>query len=221
MVKKHKEYNIKHREKLPASFIIVLSVIVVLLIVGAFFIFTTDEKLDYSQYNSFRFTKIGNNWQTMVEMNDQLYEVPFYNHPYDISGINYNNNVTVHLMDVINTVKPKREIVIAVHPDSGSVPVLAGVNIARITGKFYETKTSSALYLSPEEIDSYNNTEDLPIANCDSADFYTTVVVVSLNETTKKVDFLGDNCVIVGAGNEDDLLMVADLVGYKLLGIMR
>jgi hypothetical protein len=182
--------------------------------------FSSNDELDYNQYNSFRFTGIGENWQTMVEMDGQLYEVPFYNHPYDIFGIQYNDNVTVHILDVINTVQPEREFVIAIHPDSGSVPVLAGVNIARITGKFYGTKTSSALFLEPEEAESYG-AAGLPVVNCEDASFEKTIIKISINESIKTADFIDDNCILIGAGNPDDLLMVADAVGYKLLGIMR
>ena len=220
MVKKHKENNIKHKENIPVAFIVVLGVVLVLLIVGGIFLFTSEKPVDYSQYNSFQFTRVGENWQTLVEMEGQLYEVPFYNHPYDIDDTSYYAaNVTYHILDVINTVKPKREIVIAVHPDSGSVPVLAGVNIARITGKFYGAQTSSALYLEGEELANY--TGELPAINCDSADFLTTVIKISVNETTKKTEFIDDDCILLGAGNPDDLLLVADVVGYKLLGIMR
>lgn len=221
MVKKHKSNNAKHQEHIPTSFIVILSVVVVILGIAAFFIFTAEEPVDYSQYNGFRFTQIGDNWQTLVEMNEQLYEVPFYNHPHDIIGVLYDDNVTLHFKDVINTVKPKREIIIAVHPDSGSVPVLSGVNIARVTGKFFGVKTTSALYLPPEDVNTYNNSEDLPIANCDVADFLSTVVIVSLNETRTSVEFLDEDCVLIGAPDGDSLLMAADLVGYKLLGIMR
>jgi len=222
MVKKHEEKNIKHKEKIPTTFIVILVVVVALLATGAFFIFSAQKPLDYSQYNNFKFTKIANNnWQTMVEMNGQLYEVPFYNHPYDISGVNYNNNVTKHIKDVINTVKPPRKIIIAIHPSSGSVPVLAGVNIARITGKFYGAKTSSALYLEDNEQDTYNST-NISLVNCGDANFFTTIIHLSANETNESVNFVNNNsnCILVGANNDTNLLKVADLVGYKLLGIM-
>lgn len=223
MVKRHEKRNIKHKERVPTTFIVILIVVVALLAIGAFFIFSSNKPLDYSQYNGFQFTKIGKNWQTMVEMNGQLYEVPFYNHPYDISGVSYNDNVTKHLMNVINTIKPKREIIIAVSPDSGSVPVLAGVNIARITGKFYGAKTSSALYLNDDKIKSYNNSANLPIVNCGDANFLKTIIHVSINETNESANFVNNNtnCILVGASNSSDLLEVADVVGYKLLGIMK
>lgn len=220
MVKKHKDQNIKHKESVPTTFIVIIIVVIALLAVGAFFIFSSDQPLDYSQYNGFQFTKIGENWQTMVEMDSQLYEVPFYNHPYDVVGVDYDDNVTSYLMDVINTVKPPREIIIAIHPDSGSVPVLAGVNIARITGKFYGVRTSSALYLEDDEIEAYNST-DLPVVNCNDSNFLTTIIHISINETTKSANFVGNHCILIGAGNGDDLLMVTDLIGYKLLGIMK
>lgn len=221
MVKKHKSYNYKHKEKMPVILIAVVSVVVVLLLAGAFFLFTSEEKLDYSQYNSFQFTKLSEGWQTLVEMDDQLYEVPFYNHPHDIAGIEYNDNVTSHIKDLINTVTPKREIIIAIHPDSGSVPVLAGVNIARITGKFYGAQTSSALYLEDDEAAAYNNAE-LPVVNCGDSNLYTTIIKIALNESKNSVDFMGSNhCILVGADTADNLLMASDLIGYKLLGIMR
>ena len=84
-----------------------------------------NNKLNYETYNGFRFTKISEGWQTLVEMNDQLYEVPFYNHPLDLQDFPYDDEVTKYLEEVIITIQPRRNITIAVHPESGSTP--AGV----------------------------------------------------------------------------------------------
>jgi hypothetical protein len=197
--------------------------VVAALVAGSFFIFHSKEKLDYSTVNGFKFTKLGEKtWQTTVQMNGDLYEVPFYTHPFDIAKINYDSNVTLHIMDVINTMKPKREFVIAIHPSSGSTPVLAGVNIARITGKFYGTKTSSSLFLTSEEQEEMGN-QSLPVISCDDANFLKTVIKISNNETEPVVKFIdgNKNCILVGAASDDDLLMVADDVAYKLLGIVK
>jgi len=224
MVKKHKTIKIKHQENKTISFVLMIALALLVILGGLFLIFGgASNKVDYGTYNGFKFVQLGKNtWQTTVQMNNKLYDIPFYNNPHDINKINYNDNVTLHIMDLINTIRPKRRIIIAIHPDSGSIPVLAGVNIARITGKFYGANTSSALYLEDDEISDYANST-LPHVNCGDADFLTTIIKISVTENITSVDFLNQstNCILVGADSKDNLLMAADELGYKLLGIMK
>ncbi len=224
MVKKHRTIKSKHQERLSLGLIIGITVILLLIVGSLFFVFSRQKNsIDYELYNGFTFKKLDKNtWQTTVEMNKQLYDIPFYNNPHDIKGIDYDDNVTLHLLDLINTIKPKRRILLAIHPEAGSVPVLAGVNIARITGKFYGANTTGVLYLDDNESDMYSNT-NLPHVNCDDANFLTTVIKISPFENTTSVGFIDNNtnCILVGADSKENLLMAADEVGYKLLGIMK
>jgi hypothetical protein len=227
MAKKHElSYNDKHKQSKSWIYIVVALVIIGIVIAGAVVVFSpakTDPFKTYDVYNGFAFENRGEFWQTNVQLDEQLYEVPFYNHPLDISSeIRYDVNVTQYLIDVVNTISPKRNLIIAVRPDAGSVPVLAGVNVARITGKFYGVQTNSALYLEDEEVDDFD-TQDFPIRNCEDATVITPIIYIAVNQTESGVYFDQDNqhCIILAGSDNDNLLEVADLLGYKLLGIMR
>lgn len=227
MAKRHElSYNEKHRQKKSWTFIFIALAIIAIIIVGAVVVFTPaqrDPLRNYEVYNGFAFENKGDFWTTTVELDGALYEVPFYTHPLDISEeIIYNDTVTHYLIDVVNTISPKRNLIIAVRPDAGSVPVLAGVNIARITGKFYGVQTNSALYLDDDEVNDFD-TQDFPIRNCEDANIITPIISIAVNQSQKGVYFDEEykHCIIVAAEDNDGILEVADLLGYKLLGIIR
>lgn len=229
MTKKHDKESKKKTKKstkVPGYVIYGAIFVVLVLVFSALMfsfsgIFDNNEKVDYSMYNRFSFTKLQTGWQTIVEKNGIPYEAPFYNHPLDIDGIVYQEEVTTLLNDVIITLTPRREFTIAIHPDSGAVPVLAGVNIAKITGKFYGAPTSSALFMNATEEKLRRNETDLPIVNCDDATFKNVIIHISATEEENAVKIIDNFCVGIYGTNESNVLMAADLVGYKLLGIMK
>lgn len=218
MVKKHaKEQKAKKKSTTsPITYSILLLAVIIAVIV-VFSVRTSEPARDYSTYNSFEFMKLETGWQTLVERDGQVYEAPFYNHPLDITNVSYDDNVTLLMLDVINTIRPERQFIIAIEEDAGSVPVLAGVNIAKITGRFYERQTRSAIFLPEGE----NTTVDLPVVNCETANFQNVVVKISPNQTETKVHFIDDYCIEIAGTDKDSLLMAADYVGYKMLGIMQ
>lgn len=217
MVKKH--HKTKQNKQLPTSMVIGALAIVVVIIVATFFFNNQEESIDYSSYNAFEFSKVDTGWQTVVERDGQAFEVPFYNHPLDITNVMYNDNVTSLFIDVINTQKPQRQFIIALPSSQGSNQVhagLAGINIARITGKFYGTQTKTALYSS-----SNITNQTFPTVTCDDANFQNIVVHINANATANTVSFIDDYCVQVLGTNRSGVQKSSDLLGYKLLGIMR
>lgn len=225
MAKKHNESNnSKHNDSSAGTIVLVLAVLAIIIVVGALVILKPfGQRIDYSTYNGFNFVQLQDNvWQTTVEMDEQLYDIPFYNHPLELQDFPYDNAVTKYIQDVIVTITPKREINIAIHPDSGSTPVLAGVNIARITGKFFGAYTQSALYLEEDERDEYADF-DVPLVTCDDASFLSPIIWINVNSTNTGVSMSDTNahCIVVEATNPDDILKAGDIVGYKLLGIMK
>ncbi len=225
MVKKHElSYNNKHKQKKSWLFAGLGLLLVAIIVVGAVVVFSPskDPLQNYDAYNGFAFEDKGTFWQTNVQLDGVLYEVPFYTHPLDIVPIYYDTNVTSYLIDLVNTLSPKRDLIIAVNPDGGSVPVLAGVNIARITGKFYGVQTNSALYIDPAEDTEYD-TMDFPIRSCKDGDLLVPIIWISVNKTNPGIYFHEDNphCIVVSAESNDLILEAADYLGYKLLGIVR
>lgn len=220
MVKRHnKTSKNKISEQKTTWLLISVAVVVLVLIIGGYVLFgpskSTNRSLD--KYNSFSFEHKGNQWVTMVERNGQVYETPFNYHPTELSGVKYDPAVTKYMLHI-----PHRTFTIAVRPDAGSQPVLGGVNIARITGKFYGVPTDSALYVEPE-FRNITDTGKLPVASCADATRDHVLIWISKNETESVVKFDKDyqNCIIVGGSTNEEILKSADTLVYKILGIMN
>jgi len=208
----------KFKKNNTMKFVYVLvAIVVIAAIVSAFYLYSptevVSEKKDYKTYNGFLFEQQGKYWITMVELQDQPYEAPFYNHPLDLANISYDDAITNFLL-----AEPHTDFVIAVRPDAGSVPVLAGVNVARVTGRFYGMPTSSALY-GNESIDDMA----FPTVTCADATSLKPIIWINTNTTEKGVFFDDSNeyCVQIAAPSSDEILAVADIFTYKILGIMK
>ena len=217
--------------KLSKSVVVysLIFILIVGLFVGGYFMFNKNvvEQRDYSIYNGFAFKQNGKYWETMVERDGQLFEAPFNIHPIDLEGLNYSFDENV-LSFIMST--PHREFILAIHPDSGSIPVQTGVNIARITGKFYGVPTSSALYIPLDERD-LNATYSAPVVDCSDATAMVPIIYLSIDEDSPvvKLDDENPNCIIIGSnGLEDradgfpkDIISLGDLLVYKMLKIMN
>ena len=195
-----------------------MTVGVIIVIIIAIIVATTSggSKVDYGTYNGFGFIQVGQYWQTQVEFEGEVYDVPFYNHPLDVKPVLYDDRITTFLLDT-----PHQLLYIAVHPDAGSVPVLGGVNIARVTGKLYGLPTKSALYVEEKDLAALNTTE-FPTVSCQNATQLTPVMHIQNNATITGSYFDDKNeyCIIVSATTDDEMLRIADIVAYKLLGII-
>ena len=220
MVKKHISFNKKNAKENKLTMVagIILGLIIVAVIVyGSYqLINKATSKEDLSVYNGFAFehrvTEKQDFWITHVQLSGDVYEVPFYNHPSGLEDYVYDDRVTEYLLR-----KGIQEIILAVHPDAGSTPVLAGINIARVTGKFYGISTSSALYVPEDETYDLNITQ----VNCGDATGQKPIIWLT-NTTVEPSVILSDDehfCIYV-SGEGDNILAAADLLVYKLLGIM-
>ncbi|MCF7799023.1 hypothetical protein K9M74_03900 [Candidatus Woesearchaeota archaeon] len=219
MVKKHISKSKKHVTESNTTIIlgVIFGLIILTIIVFGTYKLINQPKTDLSVYNGFAFEHRSNGkeefWITQVQLEGEIYEVPFYNHPTQVEGYYYDDRITHYFLDL-----QIDEIVLAVHPDAGSIPVLAGINIARITGKLYGTPTSSALYVLE------NETFDLDMAQVNCADATGPRPIVWLTNITKEPSvMLSDDpqfCIYV-SGQEKNILAAADLMAYKLLGIIK
>ena len=126
-----------------------IGIILLVFIIAIFVIFPSQKSgPDYSTYNGFSFTYLSNEhvWLTHLQSNGELFEAPFYNHPYDLETANIMYSPTI-----ITKILEAKSIQKALHPSEPSSSVLPGVNVARITGKFYQIPTSSAIFILEEE----------------------------------------------------------------------
>ena len=218
MAKKHKHSNIhKHKKRSYGTILAVVFIVLVVLGLGYFVYDNVDSANSYKNFNGFLFEQSGEYWITGVELEGQPYTVPFYNHPLDLDDVYYDPEVSDYILDV-----PHTNFIIAVHPDAGSLPVLAGVNIARVTGRFYGVPTSSALYIPQDELSLYNET-GLPVIDCSLATSDSPVLWMNIDESAAVVRFDENNphCIIVGGSNGDEILASADMFVYRILGIIK
>ncbi len=219
MVKKHhsstKKFLQKHKTRFFLEIFLAL-IIIVILVFGALQL-VKKPKQDLTTYNGFTFEhRVSGErdyWVTHVQLSGQTYEVPFYYHPSALENYSYDTRLTKYILHY-----PIKKIIIAVHPKAGSVPVLAGIDLARVTGKFYGIPTASALYVpAGENYSSLNLTQ----VNCNDATNTEPIIWLTNTTVEPKVILSNDThyCIIV-SGQGDNILAAADLMAYKLLGIL-
>ncbi len=221
MAKKHQDSARQKTKQNPYLLWGILSLIILIVVVTLILTWPTQERVDYSVYNRFEFQQTTGGWQTIVERDGIPFEIPFYYHPLEIENVHIQDTVIPLMRDVIQTQSPPRQFILTVHPDAGSLPVLAGVNIARVTGDFYERATRSALFLTPQEAQEREGEFSNPIISCEDANFQNVVIHIRGNATANSVQFVDDFCIEVAGVDREGLLMTADLMAYRLLGIMR
>lgn len=222
MVKKHSSIKRKHKkEYLPTIIGVVVGIILLgLLSYGVYYLVAT-PKVDLSEYNGFAFEHRSNGkqefWITHVQLEGQVYEAPFFYHPTEVEMFAYDDRVTNYFLTI-----PVQKIILAVHPDAGAMPVQAGINIGRITGKFYGIPTASALYVPANE--TYENVGNLSKVHCGDATKSQPIVWLN-NKTTEPSVTLREAedeqfCIYV-SGEGEQIIAAADLMAYKLLGIIK
>lgn len=217
-MKKHEKVN-KDKEKKSSSPLIIGIIIAVVLIVfaSAIFIFNPSDgysRSDYANYNHFAFEQTGNYWLTYVELQGVPYEAPFYNHPLDIQDVPYDESITEFVLGVGHV-----NFTIAVSDNVGATPVLAGANIARITGRLYGVPTSSALYAQPQDR-SVNQTQ-YRYVDCSDATELSPIIWINPKDDAQGVyrDEANPSCIIVGATSDEEILESADVLAYRILQI--
>ena len=111
-------------------------------------------------------------------------------------------------------------IFIPLDPDStDNKIVVAGVEIAKITGKGYSilnVPTHSAFTKQP--VNASTNVET-PIVTCDNSNNRTMVIWITLSN--KDMAYSYDYCIRLEATSYEDTVKVADRLMYNLLGIMN
>lgn len=219
---RHDKVNKEKKQTKSNVVIAVIIVVVLIAFVSAIFIISPGDaqanpdykKSDYKTYNGFEFEQQGDFWLTYVELDNIPYEAPFYNHPLDIEDIAYDDSITDLVLRQGHT-----NIIIAVSDNVGSTPVLAGANIARITGRLYGLPTSSALYALPEARDV--NQTIFNYVDCSDATNLTPIVWINPQDDNRAIyrDAENPNCIIVGGTTDEEILASSDRLAYKLLEI--
>jgi hypothetical protein len=207
--------KIKKIDKLTRNLVVAIAVIL-LISVALFFIsnrVSTQRKSATDNYNGFDFFENDGIWFTYILREGNNYQIPFYYHPTEVEDILMQPGIE----DKIEILTRDDNIYISVDPDMTSKAVVAGVNIARITGNqydLYNIPTHSAFSREPAEA------SNAPIKTCDDSDETTLVIIFKIGDDNKIYSVGGTNCIVMQAETEDDLLREADRLIYELVGIM-
>lgn len=164
-----------------------------------------------NRVNGFDFWESGEFWVTRIQVGTQPYDIPFYNHPRELTDIIVHEGVTDPLLK-----QTPQLVIISVDPDAGSQVVIAGVEIARLTGSRYDLlnlPTRSALSRAQEGIDTQ-------VITCDDAT-NDTVVLQFVNDPDANAIVKDGNCIILFYKTQEDSVRVADRYAYALLGIQQ
>ncbi|MBU1199266.1 MAG: hypothetical protein KKF46_02780 [Nanoarchaeota archaeon] len=196
------------------NFIIFASILIILFLAIVFVPkFINKTKFEGNKYNNFEFTPVGKFWYTEIQSGNQRSPVPFYYHPSELEDIIIDSTLKEKFLDMKRN---NGSIFITLDPDSESNEVvLAGVEISKITGQWYQIPTSSAFIKPPSNAVTESET---PIITCRHSSNRTLVVWLTLSNVNLASS--EGYCVILEAKTYTDMIRVADRVVYQLLGIM-
>ena len=217
---KKKTLKIRDAEKSLSSgkiFWILLSIVVVVL--AAVFIvpgLIKSEGPDYSTYNGYSFQRTNSNlWGTLLKTGagDQGYE--FYYHPLDLENEDFNNSILFHLNNVALN---NGNVSIAFTPEIANQgkAAIAGVEISKITGLYGFPTKAGLTHITDEVIEEG---VEFPVFTCENAHIRNFVIIFQLGEQTS-IDSR-KYCTIITGTSIDELIRMADLMAYKIVGILK
>lgn len=178
--------------------------------------FLHEQEVEGNKYNGFSFYEGDDGfWYTVVQKGAQPYEIPFYYHPRELEGIVVEPGVRDKFFDMAAN---NGAIYIVVDPDSDSKSVVAGVEIAKITGQGYQLLNVPTYSAFSKEPSNLTVNVETPIMDCTAANNQT--LVVGLVLSSRNVVYSQGYCVRLEAASYDEMIMVADRLMYNLLGIM-
>lgn len=220
--KKSDKIDNPHKKKETSSTIVAI-LIVLSLIIGVVYLISSASKpkISTDTYKGFDFFQDAYGYWN-VELKTALGDsvVPFYYHPSELEDINYDNNINTGLVIVQ---KNKGEVVIVAdtkfaNPELSDTQsfTIAYVEIQKITSKVFGMDTSAAFN---EEI---QGVENMKIFDCSMSNNKTYVFELQLGEPEEENRVYSEGfCGIIRVNKPEDIIMLADLLVYKLLGIME
>jgi hypothetical protein len=215
---KKEEEIVISKKRQNIQFIIFTGVILIIFLAIVFVPrFIQKATLEKNKYNGFDFVKTSDgHWYTVVQKGNQPYQISFYYHPKDLEDIPVEANLKDKFFNIRNN---NGSIYITIDPDSkNNTIVIAGVEIAKITGKGYNllnVNTHSAFIKQPNStaVDTVT-----PVVTCGQANDKIMVIWITLSN--KNIAYSYGNCVILEATSYGNMVRVADRMMYNLLGIM-
>jgi hypothetical protein len=161
-------------------------------------------------YNGFPFAQSAEGfWVTQLQIDGQIFNIPFYYHPTEVVDIKMQTDAVVPLLTDV-----PQEIVVSISPNATSRVVIGGIEFSRLTGFRYNMlniPTSSALSAMDE------GGADFPVATClDANENKTVIQFIPGNETI----ILRDGpCIRLFYETEEDAIRVGDRLAYRILKV--
>ncbi|MFT4283093.1 MAG: hypothetical protein ACMXX6_01570 [Candidatus Woesearchaeota archaeon] len=159
-------------------------------------------------YNRYYFYQdIDGFWFTSLRTIYGENEVPFYFHPREVDNLTYNSSINDYLGFVQRN---NGRVLIGINEDfPQNYDVVAAVEIGKITGRVLGIETKSGVISA---------VDDLPVHNCSVADPLNFVIEFRMgNFTGVKSD---EFCAIITTTEPRNIIKGANLMAYKLLGII-
>jgi hypothetical protein len=199
------------KETTPWKFIAAFGILLVILVaVTAYQKYQQNQDREEDEFNGFEFAQAeGGLWVTRIEVGRQPYDIPFYYHPRETQDVIVDKTAVDPLLS-----GAPGEVYISVDPDANNRVVIAGVEIARITGSKYNLLNLNTKSALTKPVPAY----DIPVVTCKDAT--EDRVVIQFVEDRANVIYREGNCIQLHYANANDSIKVADRFAYMLLRIM-
>ncbi len=173
-----------------------------------------------NRYNGFDFYELHTGklrtWETIISLNGSLYALEFYYHPREVEDVVLQPMITRRFLDPRE--RPAR-LYLSLSPDAGSTPVVAGVEISKVTGRqlpYLGVETRGALHAPPP-----TNESEVVVVTCDDATSEQAVIFFEEGAANLIVeDSKNPWCIRLQYRDANESVRVADRLAYALLGIM-
>lgn len=198
-------------------FLVLFALLIFGLIAGplAYRRWKAEKTREANQYHGFQFDQLpAGLWQTEIIAKGQPYTIKFHYHPRDTENVSLEEGI---VRTFFYKKRQPKEIYITLPPDGGSQPVVAAVDISKLTGERYNLlniPTRSALQAPSDLIDT-------PVITCADATNETSVFFFQQGPLDGIVrDQKNPFCIRFIYKNESESIRVADRFAYALLQIM-
>lgn len=199
---------------------VVLAIVVILIGLPILLRLRAESILEQDRYNGFEFRRVAEGnlvvWTTRIETGSRPYDIKFYNHPRDVEDVPLEQGIASWIL--APATRPEL-LYLTFSPDAGSPPIVAGVELSRLTGSRYgllNIDTRSALQRPVVGV-----AVEHPVITC--ADAGNGTVVISFDERGDNIIYRDrDNadCIHLQYSSANESVRVADRLAYALLGIM-
>lgn len=196
--------------------IVVVAVFIVLIVAAIILVMSNKPKQEEQKfdtiYNGYFFnqtTDLGL-WSVVVRTPRGDYPLEFYFHPQQVEMFEYNNNITRDMADIILR-QGKFFIGFDTNFSNSGVIAIAGSEVSKITGKVFGIQTKSGF------VESLGD-KNIPIINCSRANYMNMVLEIRQSDENKII--YDKYCIVLYAKSPEDAVKLADLMDYKLLGVI-